>query len=74
MSDTIQMTLYCNFCGAEGATTKTHDEMDICGNCARDPRLRFCEICGSTTAYYGQSRNDQKHYSKDCLKQPSTDG
>jgi hypothetical protein len=65
----IRVDAYCNFCGRDDLPMlKTHDEKDICTKCAEDPRLHFCEICGSTTEYYGQHPDHQKHYNELCFK------
>jgi hypothetical protein len=60
---------YCNFCGRDDmSTVTTHDGKDICIGCTGDAKLRFCETCGSTTAYYGQHPDQQKHYDELCFK------
>lgn len=60
---------YCNFCGSEKhQVVTTNDGKKICLPCTSDPRLRFCEICGSTTDYLGQHPDNQKHYNELCFK------
>lgn len=69
MASTTQIEKYCNFCGSESTRLQeTRDGRAICLRCVGNIEIGFCEICGSTKAYYGQRSEEQLHFSDLCFK------